>query len=74
MGCKNSSDNKKRQVPNDLNVGQKKKSKQMEAKIILIGESSVGKTSIAQRYQHGKFDPNERATAGAAFFEKVVQF
>ena len=46
----------------------------MEAKIIIIGASSTGKTSIANRYQFGKFDSSYTPTIGAAFFEKKYQF
>ena len=53
---------------------QKKSSQILEAKIVIIGASSVGKTSIANRYQYGKFDSSYNATVGAAFYEKKYQF
>ncbi len=49
---------------------QKKSSQILEAKIVIIGASSVGKTCIANRYQFGKFDSTYSATVGAAFYEK----
>jgi len=35
-----------------------------QAKIILVGESSVGKTSLVKRLMYNKFNPNESATHG----------
>lgn len=35
-----------------------------EAKIILVGQGGVGKTSLVQRLVFGKFNPNENATKG----------
>jgi GTPase SAR1 family protein len=37
------------------------------AKIILIGNATVGKTAILQRYTTGKFDFNMLATIGVDF-------
>ena len=46
----------------------------LEAKVVLIGNSGVGKTSIALRYKEGKFNENPKATVGAAYFQKTVLF
>lgn len=46
----------------------------LDAKIVLIGNSGVGKTSIAMRYKEGKFNDNPKATVGAAYFQKTVPF
>ena len=35
-----------------------------EAKVILVGQGSVGKTSLVNRIVHGTFDPNESKTDG----------
>ena len=46
----------------------------MEAKIVLIGNSGVGKTSIAFRYKEGKNADNPKATLGASYFAKKMLF
>lgn len=46
------------------------KSKQI--KLVLLGESGVGKSSIALRYVRGEFNENGEATIGAAFLTKTV--
>lgn len=37
-------------------------------KIVFMGESGVGKTSIINKYIKDKFDENVNATAGVGFF------
>ena len=44
----------------------------LKCKIVLIGESGVGKTCIISRYVEQKFDPNEQATYNASFSTKIV--
>ena len=44
-----------------------------EIKIVLLGDSSVGKTSIVQRFAQDKFNPTSQATYGAAFVCKTVE-
>ena len=41
-----------------------------EYKIIALGDSGVGKTSIFKRYAFGKFDEDTMSTVGLAFAEK----
>lgn len=41
--------------------------------VILVGDTSVGKSSILQRYQKGKFDENTFPTLALEFFAKVVR-
>ena len=45
-----------------------KKDSKLDAKIVLIGNSGVGKTSIALRFKEGKFNDNPKATVGASYF------
>ncbi len=52
-------------IRNQANEGSSSK---LEAKIVLIGNSGVGKTSIALRYKEGKFSDNPKATVGASYF------
>ena len=39
-------------------------------KIVLIGESSVGKTNILSKYLNDEFNPNSKATVGVEFGTK----
>lgn len=45
----------------------------MSFKIILLGDSAVGKTSILKRYQDNVFVPDTEPTIGMAFYKKVVE-
>lgn len=47
-------------------------SKSKQIKLVLLGESGVGKSSIALRYVRGEFNENGEATIGAAFLTKTV--
>ena len=42
-------------------------------KVVLIGESGVGKTSIIQRYVDNIFDPNVILSSSAQFISKTVE-
>lgn len=42
-------------------------------KVVLLGDTSVGKTSILQRFAKGVFKRDQDATIGAHFMSKVVQ-
>ena len=42
-------------------------------KIILIGDSSVGKSNILLKYLKGEFDPNSKATVGVEFGTKTLK-
>jgi len=44
----------------------------MEAKIVLLGETGVGKTSIVSRYVLQKFVPSQNPTIGASFLTKTL--
>ncbi|KAI0299728.1 P-loop containing nucleoside triphosphate hydrolase protein [Multifurca ochricompacta] len=45
----------------------------IDAKVVVMGNSGVGKTSLLQRYTHNKFDPkNTTSTTGAFFVAKKV--
>jgi len=46
---------------------------QMEAKVVLLGDSGVGKTSVAVRYVQGLFAEDQPSTIGASFFTKRLQ-
>ena len=44
--------------------------KKLEARIIVLGDSGVGKTSIFHRYTQDKFDDNSISTIGLSFSKK----
>lgn len=43
-----------------------------EIKIILLGDSGVGKSNIILRYYQNKFDPNKNSSIGSNFITKEV--
>jgi small GTP-binding protein len=43
-----------------------------DAKVILVGDPSVGKTSIVEQYHSQKFEANGEPTIGASFISKSV--
>jgi GTPase SAR1 family protein len=44
----------------------------LDAKIVLLGDSAVGKTSIALRYVQDLFSSSSNPTIGASFLTKRV--
>lgn len=42
-------------------------------KVIILGDSGVGKTSLMNQYVHKKFSPQYKATIGADFLSKEIQ-
>jgi small GTP-binding protein len=51
---------------------EKDSSKPIEAKIVLLGDQSVGKSSIAQRYCKNQFTGAHVATIGGAYLQQKV--
>ena len=49
-------------------------SKSPNCKVVLLGDSGVGKTCIISRYISGNFDPNSASTNGASYASKNVTF
>ena len=50
------------------------KQKKGEAiKVVLIGNSGVGKTCISQRYINKLYSGNEDSTVGASYFQKILE-
>ena len=43
------------------------------SKVVLIGESGVGKTSIIQRFITNIFNPQQKTTGGANFIERKME-
>ncbi len=44
------------------------------AKVVVIGDSGVGKTSLIQMFEHNKFNQSFKPTIGADFSNKEVTF
>ena len=47
---------------------------ELTCKVVLLGESAVGKTSIIQKFVHNTFDNTVYPTGTANFFSKEIQF
>ena len=45
-----------------------------EYKVVLIGESGVGKTCIIKSFINEKFKENEKPTVSAEYTEKIMEF
>ncbi|MHA1618172.1 MAG: ADP-ribosylation factor-like protein, partial [Promethearchaeota archaeon] len=43
-------------------------------KILMLGSSSTGKTSLSERYITGLFNPNIKLTVGVEFYVKTVAY
>ena len=53
----------------------KKEVKNLQSfKVVLMGESGVGKTSIINRYTKDVFEESLLSTAGVCFFSKILDF
>eukprot|EP00793_Prasinoderma_coloniale_P001079 PRCOL_00006070-RA len=46
--------------------------KNLRVKLVLLGDSGVGKSCIVLRFVHGQFDPSSKVTVGAAFLSQTV--
>lgn len=44
----------------------------LDRKIVIVGPTDVGKTSITMRYCHGSFSTPTSATIGASFLQKRI--
>ena len=75
MGCGESKQKAQNNKGSNLNVaGQQKKqeSKELEIKICLLGDVSVGKTSIASRFCKNSFNENYINTIGGAYQQQNI--
>ena len=75
MGCGESKQKAQNNKGANLNVaGQTKKqeSKELEIKICLLGDVSVGKTSIASRFCKNSFNENYINTIGGAYQQQNI--
>ncbi|KAK1608395.1 hypothetical protein QYE76_032068 [Lolium multiflorum] len=47
-------------------------SKNLKLKLVLLGDSGVGKSCIVLRFVRGQFDPTSKVTVGASFLSQVL--
>lgn len=47
-------------------------SKNLRVKLVLLGDSGVGKSCIVLRFVRGQFDPSSKVTVGASFLSQTV--
>jgi len=74
MGClksknKNNSNNEKNNPQLKIHSTT---NKELESKIIFLGDAGVGKSSIVQRFCNDKFQDKYDTTIGGAFFQKKI--
>jgi len=50
----------------------KEEQKDISCKVVLLGESGVGKTSIIDRFLNGRFSPDISPSQGASFGTKTI--
>ena len=75
MGCGGSKERKKKKQNDGIKMRESvKNGTKLEAKLVLVGSSGVGKTCIATRYKEGKFESDYKTTVGAAYFQKNFGF
>lgn len=76
MGCSNGGANKKGSKDPGLvvkaSVEAPKENKVLEAKIVLLGDTGVGKSSIAMRFSQNKFTDSHEVTIGGAYFQQQI--
>ncbi|XP_043702957.1 ras-related protein RABF1-like [Telopea speciosissima] len=47
-------------------------SKNLRVKLVLLGDSGVGKSCIVLRFVRGQFDPTSKVTVGASFLSQTI--
>ena len=75
MGCKNQTQQQQNLKEDAIKIRTKdenQKSRQLEAKIVLLGDISVGKTSIASRYCKNTFNEHHINTIGGAYLQQKI--
>ena len=75
MGCSNNSKEQEEKKPGPLKMkknAEQSSSKEYEIKICLLGDVSVGKTSIASRFCKNSFNENYINTIGGAYQQQNI--
>ena len=58
---------------NDSEIQEEEPKKGESIKVVLIGNSGVGKTCISSRYINEKYSESEGSTVGASYFQKFLE-
>jgi len=56
-----------------LNENDAESKVEYHSKVLLLGDSAVGKTSLLRKFIYGKFSSDYRASLGVDFLQKVIQ-
>ncbi|KAK2634063.1 hypothetical protein Ddye_028855 [Dipteronia dyeriana] len=57
---------------NNLENGGAPDAKNLRVKLVLLGDSGVGKSCIVLRFVRGQFDPTSKVTVGASFLSQTI--
>ncbi|TXG49479.1 hypothetical protein EZV62_025354 [Acer yangbiense] len=57
---------------NNLDNGGAPDAKNLRVKLVLLGDSGVGKSCIVLRFVRGQFDPTSKVTVGASFLSQTI--
>jgi len=58
----------------DSNAQKIKKIRKMKTKVVLVGDSGVGKTCLIQRYVNDKYSDNTESTSASTYTYKIVEY
>ncbi|XP_008784493.2 ras-related protein RABF1 [Phoenix dactylifera] len=74
MGCSSSLPDRNAGRLGSLNNGNSMvtDSKNLRVKLVLLGDSGVGKSCIVLRFVRGQFDPTSKVTVGASFLSQTL--
>ncbi|CAA7399045.1 unnamed protein product [Spirodela intermedia] len=74
MGCSSSFPARNTSGLGNLNVSDAtvSDSKNLKVKLVLLGDSGVGKSCIVLRFVRGQFDPTSKVTVGASFLSQTI--
>ncbi|XP_019103206.1 ras-related protein RABF1 isoform X2 [Beta vulgaris subsp. vulgaris] len=74
MGCASSVPDRTTRGPSGLNPVSEGASdaKNLKVKLVLLGDSGVGKSCIVLRFVRGQFDPTSKVTVGASFLSQTI--
>eukprot|EP00249_Psilotum_nudum_P010214 c22406_g1_i1 orf=506-1111(-) len=72
MGCSSSAPAKGLVLDKGLERTGTLDTRNLRVKLVLLGDSGVGKSCIALQFVHGQFDPSSKVTIGASFLSQKI--